>query len=84
MTNPKQCRPRNDQTGEIWRDLESLERSGEIRILATLVEISQVLALARDVSMEVITGAPLSQAQGFVYTKSIREVSPKNFDLMLI
>jgi len=52
--------------------------------LATLVEISQVLALARDVSMEVITGAPLSQAQGFVYTKSIREVSPKNFDLMLI
>jgi hypothetical protein len=39
-----------------------LERSGEIRILATLVEISQALALARDVILEVTTRAPLSQA----------------------
>ena len=29
-----------------------LERSGETRILATLVEISQALALARDLIME--------------------------------
>ena len=35
-----------------------LERSGEIRILATLVEISPAIALARDVIMEVMTNGP--------------------------